>query len=391
MSFPKSFLWGSATSAYQVEGNNRFSDWWHWEIKNKKEQSGRACDFWNQYPIYIDYLKQGRQNAFRLSLEWARINPEKNIWNEKALRHYLKIIEELKKNKIEPIITLWHFTLPEWLAQKDGWLNKDSLKHWQDYIEKIKEYFGQEIRYWLTLNEPSIYLYKGYLEGNWPPGKKIALFKALRIRRKLIQAHQLAYQILKTKQNQISLALNLSFDEPGFKFYPLGNLLVKIFQNYTDWGVLAELKNKELLDFIGINYYFHNLIKINPLISRKKNKIFSDLGWEIYPQGIAKVAEQVYRLAKKPILITENGLADKKDEKRPKFIQDHILGLDQAMKQGVPIIGYLHWSLIDNFEWALGKEPRFGLLEMDYEKITAKPRQSFWFYKKIVESYTERV
>lgn len=388
--FPRSFLWGSATSAYQVEGDNRFSDWWDWEKENQKEPSGLACDFWHRYPIYLDYLKQGGQNAFRLSFEWARINPEEKVWQEEALKHYQEIIHQLKKRGIEPIVTLWHFTLPRWLAKQGGWLNQNALHYWQSYLEKIREFFGGEIRYWLTLNEPSIYLYKSYLEGDWPPGERWALFKALRLRKKLIQAHRLAYRILKTKQNQVSLALNLSCDEPNFRFCWLEKGIIKLLQAYTDWGILKELKDQ--LDFVGINYYFHNLIKLNPFISdSQKNKEYSELGWEIYPQGIAQVAKQSYQLTKKPILITENGLADSEDKKRPRFLRDHIFWLAQAAQQGVPILGYLHWSLMDNFEWALGKKPRFGLLAMDYERLTPQPRPSFWFYKKIIESYTAKV
>ncbi len=389
--FPKSFFWGAATSAYQVEGDNKHSDWWHWEIKNKKERSGKACDFWNKFSEYFDYLESGKMNSFRLSVEWSRVQPQKNKWDTKAFARYRKMLQDLKKRKIEPIVTLWHFTLPQWLAKTGGWQDPRVLDYFAKYVKKVQKELDDDVSYWITLNEPGVYIFKSFLEGDWPPQKGLALFDAVLLRGIFIKAHKIAFSILKTRNNFVGASFNLSSDEIKTKLNPINHLVKYFLENFSDWGFLKKLKND--LDFTGINYYFHNIIDLpyQAMGGDKKSKDRSDLGWEIYPKGIYLAAKKAFKISGKPIMITENGLADAKDEKREKFLKDHIYWLNRAFEQGIPVIGYLHWSLMDNFEWSMGKTPRFGLLEMDYEKMTAKPRNSFWFYKKLIETYTERI
>lgn len=389
--FPKTFLWGAATSSYQVEGDNRNSDWWHWEKKNKKSCSGEASNFWHDYPEYIFWLKQAKLNSFRLSIEWARVNPKENQWDEGALYRYQEIILALKKNNIEPILTLWHFTLPKWIADKGGWENPETLIHFKNYIRKIKALLDKEIRYWLILNEPSVYIFKAYLEGDWPPQKKMNIFSALKVRENLIKAHQEGSRLLKNRQNLISSAFNLSFGDPVPNWNPINILIAKILFFLSDWGFMLQTKND--LDYTAVNYYFHDLIRFPWQIAGgdKKSEKLSDLKWEIYPRGIFEVCKKAYQITKKPVMITENGLADKKDLKRESFLKEHIFWLNYAFKTGTPIIGYQHWSLVDNFEWSMGKTPRFGLIEMDYKNLEMKPRNSLWFYKKLIEAYSEKV
>ena len=391
LKFPKSFFWGAATSAYQVEGNNKYSDWWHWEIKNKKERSDKACDFWNKYPEYFDYLESGKMNSFRLSIEWARVQPQKNKWDAKAFQHYREVIQDLKKRKIEPVVTLWHFTLPQWLAKTDGWQDPKALEYFAKYVKKVQKELDEDIKYWLTLNEPGIYIFKSFLEGDWPPQKEFALFDAVLLREILVKAHKIAFTILKTRDNFVSCAFNLSADEVKVRLNPINHLVKYFLENFSDWSFLKRMKDE--LDFVSVNYYFHNLIDFpfQVMGGNKRAKENSELNWEIYPKGIYLVTKKAFKISGKPIFITENGLADAKDEKREKFLKDHIYWLHRAFETGTPVIGYLHWTLMDNFEWAMGKAPRFGLLEMDYDKMTAKPRNSFWFYKKLIETYTERI
>ena len=387
--FPKNFFFGTATASYQIEGDNFFSDWWHWEelgkIKNQ-DRSGKLCDFWNQADRYIRLNKQLGANAFKISLEWARINPAQDQWDEQALERYRKIIRSIRQQGLEPIVGLWHFSLPNWFSQKGGWLQQDSLNYWQQYVQKVQTALGKEVTYWLTLNEPGIYTYKGYLEATWPPGKNNP-FQAWMVRQRLKRAHQLAYAILKQVHNRVSASLNLSFIETKHSWSPLENLAARIFRNLSDWNFLQA--EKQRLDFISLNYYFHDVIDFNPLkvLVKKSAARFSDLGWEIYPAGIYQIVKQVYLLTGKPIIVTENGLADKDDKYRAEFISEHLNWLLKAHQEGIPIHGYLHWSLTDNFEWQEGRAPRFGLVEMDYEKIKAKPRPSFYFYKTLIQKY----
>ncbi len=394
--FPKSFLWGSATSGYQIEGDSFFSDW-H-EMLDKKQANvlcGKGTNFWQDYKTYIALMKEAKLNSFRMSIEWSRINPQENNYSQKALNRYKEIIYSLKENGIEPIITLWHFTLPYWFSQKGGFLNKNASDYFLTYVEKVKAEFNDLINYYLVFNEPTVYLLKGYLSGSWPPFYKNRLFSFLKIRRKLTKIYLDSYDILKDKNSQISIAANLSFNEVGNKFNPLNYLTYLILEQNSDLGILDKIKSK--LDFIGLNYYFRQRVNINLLnlkesfTRQEKNKKYSDLGWEIYPEGIYKLATKLYKKFQKPILITENGIADKNDSLRSKFLKEHIEYLFKAYQEGVPIWGYLHWSLMDNCEWDKGKEPRFGLIEVDYQNKTIKPRESFYFYKKLIESYTSKI
>lgn len=391
MKFPKLFFWGAATSAYQVEGNNKHSDWWHWEIKNNKERSGSACDFWNQYQKYFDFLEQGKMNSFRLSIEWARVQPQKNRWDAKAFEHYHEMLQDLRKRKIEPVVTLWHFTLPQWLTKTGGWQDPQALEYFEKYVKKVQKELDEDVKYWITLNEPGVYIFKSFLEGDWPPQKVFALFDAVSLREIFVKAHRVAFSILKTRDNFVGASFNLSADEVGSRLNPINHLVKYFLENFSDWSFLKKLKNE--LDFVGVNYYFHNLIDFPYQVTggNKKSKENSDLNWEIYPKGIYLVTRKAFKVSSKPIMITENGLADAEDEKREKFLKDHIHWLHKAFEAGTPIIGYMHWSLMDNFEWSMGKTPRFGLLEMDYDKMETKPRKSFWFYKKLIETYTERI
>jgi beta-glucosidase len=393
------FLWGAACSSYQTEGGNRWSDWWQWEDSGKKIKggtpSGNACDFWNRYESFFDMAAQAGMNALRISLEWARINPKQDEWSEEALTHYRAMIRAMRQRGLEPIVTLWHFTLPQWLTEQGGWLNPNAVHYFQQYVQRVKDTLGTEVQWWLTLNEPSVYLYKGFLEGTWPPERKGALGQAMRIRHILMQAHRSAYRILKTQTNRVGITANLSWDTVASPWNLLSRLLAWLPPRGNDWSFLAAVRNE--CDFIGLNYYFHNTVRFNILhpfasvvSSNPDPNRNSDMGWEIAPEGLYRVIQRLRRQFHKPIFITENGIADAADQKRAAFIQDHVQWMKKAQAEGIPILGYLYWSLMDNFEWQDGFWPRFGLIEMDYEKMQATPRQSLWEYKKIIEKESLR-
>lgn len=395
--FPKTFLWGAAISAYQAEGNNRWSDWWHWERQGDKiadhTVSGTASDFWNQYKTYINLAKQAGMNCMRISIEWARVNPEPGTYNDAALKHYAAILDYMREQSIEPIVTLWHFTLPQWLAKQGGWMHRDAVKHFIAYVACVNRELGDKVKWWITLNEPSVYLYESYLLGLWPPEHQFDLVSTTLIRNRLIRAHKLAYAALKTKNNFVGIAANLSWDT-GLSRVPIINRILEwLPPRGNDWSFLSAIKNQS--DYIGLNFYFRQMIKLSwkpPFLSLSfmspDHKRASDLGWEIAPRGIYEVTKILFKKFNKPILITENGLADAKDQKRAQFINDHVSWLTRASQEKVSILGYIHWALVDNVEWQLGKKPRFGLIEMDYETLKPRPRLSLWQYKKIIEEHT---
>jgi len=383
--FPKGFYWGAATSAHQVEGDN-YNDWVIWEKENAERLackskkylpenyiSGVACNHYNRYEEDFDIAKNLGHNAHRFSIEWSRIEPEEGKFDEKEIAHYQKVIGALRQRGLEPFVTLYHWTLPVWLAKKGGWLNKDAPKYFERYAKKLVSNLSKfnfdswGVRFWITLNEPNVYTSNSFLKGNWPPQQK-NIFKYFKVLRRLAEAHKRAYGAIK----EIDAAAQIGITKNNIYFENIP--LADYFWNHK---FLRQIKNHQ--DFIGLNYYFHARLFGN------ENKSVTDMGWEIYPEGIYYLLKDLkkYNL---PIYITENGLADAKDEKREKFIKEHLHWTHKAIQEGVSVRGYFYWSLLDNFEWDKGFWPRFGLVEIDYKTMERKIRPSAYEYAKICKS-----
>lgn len=386
--FKKDFLWGVAYSSHQVEGGNKNNDWWAWEKKGKtKDESGLACDSWNLFREDHQLAQELGCGGFRLSLEWSRIEPLEGEFSQEAIDHYRKVLRDLKKRGMKRVVTLWHWTLPLWLSSSFGWHRKESVFFFSRYCKKVIEELGGEIDIFLTLNEPMIPLGHGYLTGKFPPGKINPVY-FLQARSNMIKAHQDCYDLIKKKYPNLPIGFVQIYNyfEPASDnwFYKFVANRYGAFYNHK---IIDELKNK--IDFVGIDYYFHDRIKFNfkpPFFKKNKNIKVNDLGWEIFPRGIYEVVKDAWNRYEKPIYIFENGLADATDVKRVDFIKQHLIWLSKAMNEGVELKGYFYWSLLDNFEWLEGFWPRFGLVEMDYQKMKRIPRSSYYEYKKIVKS-----
>jgi beta-glucosidase len=418
MEFPKDFYFGASTASHQVEGNTS-NDWTEWEKKNvdrlvrsamkrahtsNHQQhtathgwpdyitkrypnplipsnyiSGLATDHYHRFEEDFALAKKLGHNAHRFSIEWARIEPFSGIWNEKEIEHYRAVIASLKKHKIEPFVTLWHWTLPRWLAAEGGVRAKRFPEYFARYAEKMVRTLGEDVQFWITLNEPEIYSLNSYFRAIWPPeeGGLLAYHGAIS---KLIRAHRAGYTAIKkiNPEAQVGVACNLAYFESGGGI--VNNILARIAENAWNHYFLRRTQNS--LDWIGLNYYFHNRIYYG--FNKNKNEKVSDLGWELYPQGIKFVLQSLTRY-KKSIYVTENGLADSEDASRAWFIEETMRALLEAREAGVDLRGYLHWSLLDNFEWDKGFWPRFGLIEIDYATLARKPRESALAYKKIIE------
>ena len=378
--FPKDFLWGAAVAAYQVEGGIENSDWSTPHQKNGGGPAGKACDHYNRYEQDFDLIEELNLNAFRFSIEWSRIEPEPGKFNEQEIEHYKKYLGSLKSRGIATMVTLHHFTSPAWFAKTGGWSNKKSVFYFARFTQKMLKELGDLVDFWLTINEPLIYTTVSYLQGRWPPKKRNPIL-VLKVIKNQITAHKKVYKDFhKIKSNiKVGIAKNNQFFEPFSSKNILDKLAVQCC-NYF-WNEFFLNRIKRHLDFIGLNYYFHNKIKF-PFSIRNKNKIVSDLGWEIYPQGIYHVLKDLkkYNL---PVYITENGVADKNDKLRRNFIRRHLSWIWRAIHEDINVKGYFHWSLIDNFEWDKGIEPRFGLIEIDYSTQERKIRQSALYYTKV--------
>jgi len=387
--FPKNFLWGAAASAHQVEGGN-FNDWTEWEKKNaqrlaKKAKrywqlwqqekfpemfepenyiSGRTCDHYHYYQKDFDIAKSLNHNAHRLSIEWSRVEPKKGRINQQEIEHYRQVILALKQRGLEPFVTLYHWSLPVWLAEKGGWLSLKTPHYFDRYVRIVSENLFDLVDYWITINEPNVYSAKCFLKGAWPPQKK-SIFKYFRVLNNLVRAHQLAYHSL----HSIDLDCRVGLAKNNINF--INNFLADYFWNKY---FLNRIRQKQ--DFIGLNYYFCSGWP------KKKGLSVSDLGWQIYPEGIYHLLKDLKKY-NRPIYITENGLADGRDSKRAKFIRNHLFWVQRAIKEGIDVRGYFYWSLLDNFEWDKGFWPRFGLVEIDYRTMERRIRPSAEIYAQI--------
>lgn len=360
--FPKNFFWGAATSAYQVEGNNH-NDWSEWERERGLKPAGQASDHYNRFEEDFDIAKSLGHNAHRFSIEWSRIEPEEGKFNEKEIEHYRKVINALRAQNIEPFITLWHWATPLWFYEKGDWLWPKSPFYFARFASRMAKEFPQ-VTFWITLNEPNVHTGHGYLRGDRPPGER-SLIKYIRANRNLSAAHRSSYAAIKGVNGnaQIGIAQHLIwftrwYNKPRDFFF--NRWFLHSIHNYQD--------------FVGVNYYFSD--------RNLENK--SDTNWSIDPEGLYHLLLRMARY-QKPIYILENGIANAADEKRARFIQDHVRFMKKAMKDGVDVRGYFYWSLMDNFEWNDGFWPRFGLVKIDYKTLGREIRPSAWEYKKLIE------
>lgn len=389
--WPKNFLWGAATSAHQVEGNNH-NDWTEWEKLGRVERgekSGLASGHFDRYAADFGMAKELGHNAHRLSLEWSRIEPRPGFIDPQAIAHYRAVLTELRRLGIEPMVTLWHFTNPIWITAQGGWKNKATADCYGRYVMAVVHELGDLVTHWITINEPTVYSSLSYMLGYWPPEQKNPL-AAWHVIRNFVAAHQLAYQIIHRHNSnaKVGVANNLNDFIPSRK-NNIADKSLAVFSRYwhNQWWLDQTYQTQ---DFIGLNYYFHHPLKFQfsnlreLLRPQTQPRVpLSDVGWEIYPRGLGNVLSFLATY-NRPIIITENGLADSTDSRRANFIREHVAEIHSALKKGIRIQGYLHWSLLDNFEWREGFAPRFGLIEVDYQTQLRTIRPSAYTYREII-------
>lgn len=389
--FPQDFFWGAATSAYQVEGNNINCDWWEWEKRiGLKETSGWACRHYELYKQDFDLVKLLNHNCHRLSIEWSRIEPQEGVFASEELTHYRDVILSLRQRDIEPIVTLHHFTNPLWFVNKGGWQNKKVIRYFLRYVEKVVETLADKVNYWITINEPNVYTYHGFLLGIWPPQEK-SFLKAKMVMENLAISHIEAYRLIHIIYEKRNLSSSLvSIAQNMQAFVPCSPSLKNKFAAYLrnrffNFGFIDRLVRNKTLDFIGINYYTRSLVDVEKwgfknlaldICNKNHSQLNKNsLGWDIYPEGLYNLLLRLkkYNL---PVFIVENGICTEDDNLRWEFIYEHLKNIHLAMTSGVKVLGYIYWSLIDNFEWDRGRSPRFGLIEVDYHNFKRRVRES---------------
>lgn len=389
---PKNFLWGSATSAHQVEGHNH-NDWSEWEklgrVKNG-DHSGQASGHYQRFREDFGLAKKLGQNAHRLSIEWSRIYPRPGYLDQDALDHYRQVLEELHRLHIEPIVTLHHFTNPLWISQAGGWTKRETIDAFGQYVVTVVQALGHLVKYWITINEPTVYTSLAYVSAVWPPEQKNYWF-AWQAIRNFVLAHNLAYSIIHrySPGAKVGAANNLSDFVPARSGHLLDRGLTAFARYWHNQWWLDQTYLSQ--DFIGLNYYFHHPLKfrlagVSSLFAPfpSDDKPMSDMGWAIYPSGLGRVLDWLDRYHR-PILITENGVADRQDVHRAAFIRDHVAQVRAAVDRGIDVRGYFYWSLLDNFEWREGFTPRFGLVEVNYQTLVRTIRPSAYIYQQICQ------
>ncbi len=413
--FPQGFLWGTATSSYQNEGNNNNSNWSLWEnqagrIANN-QKSGLACNWWGgKWKEDFNRAEETFQNSHRLSIEWSRVQPDPDHWDENAIDHYRLMLQDLHQRGIRPMVTLHHFSDPIWLTEIEGWENPDVIELFGKFVNKMVESLIEYCNLWITINEPNVYAVEGYVEGVFPPGKS-DLRSAYSVMLNMVKAHARAYEIIHKLQPsaQVGVAINYRHFMPENPLNQLDQTVSAIlhnnfnntFNNAIATGKFNFAFKKSTIrraaksqDFIGVNYYTTEKIQFNLL---RYKKLFYEakvpVGYELsenrfitnYPRGMNRAISWA-RKFQKPIYITENGIEDSSDSLRPSYLIQHLYELWGTTNYIIPIKGYFYWTLVDNFEWERGWTQRFGLWSLDTETQLRKRRRSADLYAEICHS-----
>lgn len=371
MKFPSDFIWGAATAAHQIEGNNINSDWWQRENgadTTLLERSGDAADSYNRYREDIDLVAASGLNAYRFSLEWARIEPIEGVFSAAQIAHYSDMISYCLHRGVIPIVTLQHFTLPLWLYEKGGWLAPNAPEMFERYAKEVLPILVKRVEWVVTINEPNIAV---LLTEKADEELTVSAFgKAPNedLGTALIKAHHLAAKVIREAGIKVgwSVAPQQFYADPGAE------------EILTEYAYPREVRFLEAArgdDFIGVQAYTRTRITINGPVPPSDDVEKTLTGWEYYPPAIAEAAQQAWNVCQIPVFVTENGIATDDDLRRVEYTGEALRHLHRLIDNGVPLLGYLHWSLLDNYEWG-SYRPTFGLVAVDPQTFARVPKPS---------------
>jgi beta-glucosidase len=331
-------------------------------------------------------------NCYRFSLEWSRIEPEPGKFSPEATKHYHDVIDDLLEHDIEPVVTIHHYTNPIWFEDNVGWHNPDSIKHFKRYVDYVATEYGSKVKFWITINEPNIYTLGKYLAGAWHPYKR-SVFASIRVFDHLIKAHKIAYLALKKVNNQsmVSIALQYIIVQPVRDKYWFINKLVTAIARRLSNTYFYDNLHKGYLDYIAFNFYTRSEIALDFSYPGGLRPIPDTSGKEkmTFIQYVEDILVPLSELKKYnlPLLISENGVVTDDDSERARYLQGVIAQLKIAKLGGANLIGYIHWSLIDNFEWHYGYDPKFGLFDFDRQTFERVPKPSTKVYAQLIKDW----
>lgn len=407
-----------AVSHYQVEGNDP-CDWTEWERagKTRGEPCGEASGSWNRYEDDARLASEAGANAFRFSISWSRVEPRRGEFDEAVLERYSRFIDELIARNLEPVVTLFHYTHPLWFHEKTPWTSTASVLAFSRFAGRVARVIGDRVRFWVILNEPLVFLLAGYADARIPPG--LADPRALNSAfDNMLAAHCAAAGEIRARNNHaaFSIAHNMMGFAPERETNPFDGFLARTAHAMYNRGIMEAFaagrwkfllpptttlrgRRDELphwLDAFGINFYSRLHLRC-PGRARMIGDFdyhdrtgygLTDNGWEIAPEILGDLIDEASS-AGFPLVITENGLADATDRARPDFLRMHYNEIAKAEARGIPIHGYFHWSLLDNYEWLDGFEPRFGLYSVDRTTLERTPRPSVEVFRSLGRQFLE--
>ena len=394
-------LLGVATAATQIEGGCDTTNWADWAKTPGHIADGttpvRATGHWERWREDTELMASLGIQTYRFGVEWARLEPQPGVFSDEAFAHYRDEITLLRDKGIRPLLTLHHFNNPRWFESMGAFEHPDCVPIFLRFVERVVTELGDLVEDWCTINEPNVYATFGYLYGVFPPGAK-SLPRTLRVMTNLAHAHITAYELIHAlragKPTRVTFAIHLRVFDPANPANPVHRALARaqefLFQEAVTEAMCtgrfrmplrrpAGIREGRYYDALGINYYSRSWVsKIGD--AARPGAELNDLGWEIYPEGLERVARWAHDRWPAPIWVTENGTADNTERFRTQFLHDHLEIVSAARATGLPFERFYHWCFVDNWEWAEGEVPRFGIVALDYatQERTVKPSGRFY-------------
>jgi beta-glucosidase len=383
--FPAGFEWGTATAAHQIEGGNWNSDWWRFEHAPGtpcSEPSGDACASYDRYEEDADLVASLGLSHYRFSVEWSRIEPEDGEFSRAALDHYRRCCEALRSRGVQPVVTFHHFTSPRWVADAGGWEEPATGERFARYCAETAGALAGLMARACTINEPNIVAWCGYLLGVFPPGKRDAEARR-RVNAVLAGAHRKAVEAVRSAAPGVPVGLTLSMSD----YVAVGggeDRMARIRRRMED----EFLDATEGDDFLGVQTYSRARINPDGLAGPEPGVPVLPMGYEFWPEALESTLHRAwsYTGGRAPLLVTENGIGTDDDPQRVEYVARALAGVLRAIDAGVDVRGYTYWSLLDNFEWAFGYGPHFGLVAVDRTDFTRTPKPSAEWFGRIARA-----
>lgn len=381
---PLPFLWGAATSAHQVEGDNDASDWWEWELTAASgcvEPSGKACDHRHRYHEDIALLAGLGLNCYRFSLEWSRIEPEPGRFSRHWLNHYREMARCCRSHRLLPIVTLHHFTNPRWVARKGGWEEPQAARWFARYCAVAAEALGEDAAAVITINEPNIPALLGYEVGVFPPGKRDRAARE-RVTDVFIAGHRAAVEAIRAAAPGVPVGLALAMAD--WQSLPGGERELEDVRRLRE-DVFLHATGSD--DFVGVNAYTRHRIGPGGWVGNEPGVELTAAGYEYWPEALEATLRRAWAVTRgRPLIATESGIATDDDLRRIEYIDRAVASMRRAQAGGAEVGGFIYWSALDNFEWQHGYAQRFGLIGVDRatQRRTVKP--SGWHLGRIAQA-----